>query len=179
MSYPVTLLEHAQSLVEQDERGRPRQADLRRAVSAAYYAVFHEVCIQAGQLTLGKNQLASPIGIAARRSIEHATVRRACLILNDTSQLSKLRTDHDNKTPTSWAKTTTTILTLQEARTNADYDLSQGSNLKQAAASQHIADARTVLNALRATPTSDLEAQDRQIFLIACLVGKLYRPTPR
>lgn len=26
------------------DRGRPRQADLRRAISAAYYALFHALC---------------------------------------------------------------------------------------------------------------------------------------
>jgi uncharacterized protein (UPF0332 family) len=40
MAYPDDLLEQAQHLANR-ERKRPRQASLRRAVSSAYYALFH------------------------------------------------------------------------------------------------------------------------------------------
>lgn len=40
------LLEHAERLLEPDASGSHRQVDLRRAISAAYYAVFHELCAE-------------------------------------------------------------------------------------------------------------------------------------
>lgn len=40
MSFPDDLLEQARHLAKR-ERKRPRQASLRRAVSTAYYALFH------------------------------------------------------------------------------------------------------------------------------------------
>ena len=40
MPFPDHLLEQAQHLANR-ERKRPRQASLRRAVSTAYYALFH------------------------------------------------------------------------------------------------------------------------------------------
>jgi uncharacterized protein (UPF0332 family) len=40
MAYPDDLLEQAQHLAQREPR-RPRQASLRRAVSSAYYALFH------------------------------------------------------------------------------------------------------------------------------------------
>jgi len=40
MPYPDHLLEQAHHLAKR-ERNRPRQASLRRAVSTAYYALFH------------------------------------------------------------------------------------------------------------------------------------------
>ncbi|HQZ68834.1 MAG TPA: hypothetical protein PLY87_27290 [Planctomycetaceae bacterium] len=35
------LLQQAESLARLDQRGAPRQANLRRAVSSTYYALFH------------------------------------------------------------------------------------------------------------------------------------------
>jgi hypothetical protein len=40
MSLATDLLEQARHLLRR-ERRRPRQASLRRAISAAYYALFH------------------------------------------------------------------------------------------------------------------------------------------
>src|SRR5438045_561666 len=40
MSLQGDLIEQAEHLVRR-ERGRPRQASLRRAISSAYYALFH------------------------------------------------------------------------------------------------------------------------------------------
>lgn len=40
---PGWLLRQARELAAKPGRGRPRSADLRRAVSAAYYAVFHSL----------------------------------------------------------------------------------------------------------------------------------------
>jgi hypothetical protein len=42
VSYASDLLEQATALCAADPR-RPKQANLRRAVSSAYYAVFHEL----------------------------------------------------------------------------------------------------------------------------------------
>jgi hypothetical protein len=38
---PQHLLDQAEHLTQRQTVGRPRATDLRRAVSAAYYAVFH------------------------------------------------------------------------------------------------------------------------------------------
>lgn len=38
---PFDLLEAARILALADEQGAPRQANLRRALSTAYYALFH------------------------------------------------------------------------------------------------------------------------------------------
>jgi uncharacterized protein (UPF0332 family) len=40
MAYPEDLLEQAQHLAQREPK-RPKQASLRRAVSSAYYALFH------------------------------------------------------------------------------------------------------------------------------------------
>ena len=62
-------------------RGRPRQTELRRAVSAAYYALFHTLAFSgantlAGSSRAGRNQ---PAWRQAYRSLEHGHARNQCL----------------------------------------------------------------------------------------------------
>ena len=46
MPYPNDLLEQAWHLAKREKR-KPRQASLRRAVSTAYYALFHHLIHEA------------------------------------------------------------------------------------------------------------------------------------
>ena len=49
---PDGLLDHAEKLANA-ERGRPTDVDLRRGISAAYYAVYHELTGQAASHLVG------------------------------------------------------------------------------------------------------------------------------
>jgi hypothetical protein len=49
MSLPADLLAQARRLVSLDPR-RPRQASLRRAISTAYYALFHLLISEASAM---------------------------------------------------------------------------------------------------------------------------------
>jgi len=49
MAYHDDLMEHAIFLSQLNLSGKPRQVDLRRAVSAAYYALFHLLTTEAAQ----------------------------------------------------------------------------------------------------------------------------------
>jgi uncharacterized protein (UPF0332 family) len=49
MAYADELIEHAFALAERNLPNEPNQADLRRAVSAAYYALFHLLTIEAAE----------------------------------------------------------------------------------------------------------------------------------
>lgn len=62
-------------------RGRPRQTELRRAVSAAYYALFHTLALSganalAGSSSTNRNQ---PAWRQAYRALEHGHARNQCL----------------------------------------------------------------------------------------------------
>ena len=60
--------------------GRPRQAELRRAVSAAYYAMFHVLARSCADLLVGVNR-ANRDQVAweqTYRALEHGHVRRQC-----------------------------------------------------------------------------------------------------
>ena len=60
MSLHADLLEQAEQLAQLDPR-RPKQANLRRAVSSAYYALFHLLTSEASALYAGEPGLASRI----------------------------------------------------------------------------------------------------------------------
>jgi hypothetical protein len=58
--------------------GRPRQTDIRRAISASYYGLFHAVVTAAADLVVGQTNRAQPRYGLVYRSIEHKRVRESC-----------------------------------------------------------------------------------------------------
>jgi hypothetical protein len=56
MAYPDDLLQHAIFLSELNMSEEPKQVDLRRAVSAAYYGLFHLLTTDAAQNWKHQNQ---------------------------------------------------------------------------------------------------------------------------
>ncbi len=79
MSLHADLLAQAEQLAQLDLR-RPKQASLRRAVSAAYYALFHLLTSEASAM------YAAEPGLAARinRTLGHGEMKKASsMIAND------------------------------------------------------------------------------------------------
>lgn len=72
MRLPEDLLEQAQHLARREPK-RPRQASLRRAVSTAYYALFHLLISEA---ILNWKRVADREDLA--RMFEHANMKTAC-----------------------------------------------------------------------------------------------------
>jgi hypothetical protein len=105
---PADLIGHAQRLAKPG-RGRPYQADLKRAVSAAYYALFHAVARTAADTLIGATAAhrSSPTWARAYRSLEHRYAKNQCkavasyipAALNDVAdafvQLQELREEAD------------------------------------------------------------------------------------
>src|SRR5947207_6601479 len=50
---PEHLLQQAEKLIGAPTLGQPRQVDIRRAISAAYYALFHAASIEAADNLVG------------------------------------------------------------------------------------------------------------------------------
>ena len=63
------LLDQAERLTTPLGLGAPRQADLRRAISAAYYGVFHAVATEAADEFVGRTQRDSARYALVYRSI--------------------------------------------------------------------------------------------------------------
>jgi hypothetical protein len=114
------LIEQAQHLATR-ERGKPRQVSLRRAISAAYYALFH-LLINEAALRLFPN---SPerLRMQARRAFAHRDMKNACQEIAKPSRLLLplvvLLLEADLKSVAD------IFVELQELRHFADYDLSQ------------------------------------------------------
>jgi uncharacterized protein (UPF0332 family) len=121
VSLAEDLLEQARHLAARDS-GRPRQASLRRAVSAAYYSLFHLIVDDASSFLVRGSRLRPVVA----RSFEHKNVRMAAVAVGDVA-----RRPHGNhwmlpllNSPISidLVEVCDAFVNLQEHRHRADYD---------------------------------------------------------
>jgi uncharacterized protein (UPF0332 family) len=116
------LIEQAEHLAKREPK-KPRQASLRRAVSSAYYAMFH-MLIADGALTLIPNTPAS-LRHQAQRAFIHGEMKKACAQFV-TSPATGIAADLINDPlEEEFNRVAAAFVELQEARHAADYDLSQ------------------------------------------------------
>ena len=101
------LITTARSLTELDPR-QPTQANLRRAVSTAYYAVFHSLAHAAADLLIGRESSAAWHQVY--RALEHGNAKSACQ-----NKQSMQRFPHEIK------EFADAFVALQGARHRADY----------------------------------------------------------
>lgn len=73
---PQHLVELAQTLVNARQAGAPRQANLRRAVSTAYYAIFHALCGAMADMFVPAN--ASETRALFYRALDHGNSKKRC-----------------------------------------------------------------------------------------------------
>ena len=103
------LIETARGLTELSPR-RPRQSNLRRALSTAYYAVFHSLAATVADTLMGRGR--NDAWHQAYRALEHGNAKRAC---QNTQALQEFPPEVQN-----FAKR---FVTLQRTRHRADYAL--------------------------------------------------------
>ena len=80
---PDDLLEIAESLASGrigSQRGRPRQAELRRAISAAYYALFHVLASNCADMLVGARSSTGTRQAWRQtyRALDHGRVKSQC-----------------------------------------------------------------------------------------------------
>jgi len=114
MPFPDHLLEQAQFLTNLDTR-RPRQANLRRAVSAAYYALFHLLTTASVANWKKPRQRA-----ALARAFEHRKMNDAC-----TKTRGKQFPNPHHASVRHLRTVANTFIQLQQFRHTADYDNSK------------------------------------------------------
>ena len=120
---PSHLLEQAEQLVAPPAGGAPRQADLRRAISNAYYAVFHTVISRAADDFIGKTQRQNPRYALVYRSIDHRTLRELCKEIQKPNPTAKLRPYVPKSgLGADLRALAAAVVDLQEKRHLADYD---------------------------------------------------------
>jgi hypothetical protein len=120
---PDHLLEQADRLIAPPGGGAPRQADLKRAISTAYYAVFHAVLTAAADDFVGVTHRSSPRYALLYRSIGHGSLRTLC----EDATKKTISPKYAGYAPTTGfgpdlIALATAVIDLQEKRHSADYD---------------------------------------------------------
>lgn len=116
MSLHADLLEQARHLARREPR-RPTQVSLRRAVSAAYYALFHLLTSEASGIFVRDYALLGLIN----RTFDHAEMSKVSLNFAQGKLPSKL--NGIVPIPTQLRDVAKTFVDLQQARHDADYNL--------------------------------------------------------
>lgn len=145
MAFHDDLLEQAQHLANR-ERKQPRQASLRRAISSAYYALFHLLIAEAvskWKITTQRPQLA--------RIFEHARMNAASeRVLN--VKVFPFTSQHPGVV-VHLKRIATTFSQLYEHRQTADYDTgAQWSRTEVLALIESVAEAFRSMKAIRVEP---------------------------
>ena len=140
---PDHLFEQADKLIT-PQTGRPRQVDIRRAISAAYYAIFHATITAAADQFVGMtNRDESRYGLLYR-SVDHKWLRELCKEVQRSTPSSNFRP----YTPVGGfgadiAAFAAAVVALQAKRHTADYDVMVRMNRSDAVLA--IAEARAAL----------------------------------
>lgn len=122
---PAQLLEQARQLAQQ-ERGRPRQASLRRAISTAYYALFHLLVGEASRsLAKGADKRLSTL---VARAFVHEEMASACRAFASEGLPALITTVYGDpsrqravRVPQALKDVSAAFVALQKARHQADY----------------------------------------------------------
>ena len=141
------LIAAAFDLVETGSRGRPRQANLRRAVSTAYYAMFHCLAACCADLLVGGAgaERSEPAWRQVYRALEHGAARQRCN-----------RRDMVQKFPAEIRQFAERFVAMQQRRHRADYD--PEARYDKDAVLQDIIAAAEAIARLRQVPVKDRRA---------------------
>ena len=124
MAYHDQLLEQARHLATRDVKGRPRQDHLRRAVSTAYYALFHFLVDQSCRMLVGGGGDLEAMRRTIGRAFDHGTMKEVSRGFASGTPKAELR---PAVPPTGISdrvkQTADTFHALQVNRHIADYDL--------------------------------------------------------
>ncbi|MBW3541909.1 MAG: hypothetical protein KY476_16695 [Planctomycetes bacterium] len=157
------LLNQAERLAKLDPR-RPRQTNLRRAVSSAYYAVFHFLVDQSCRNAIGAQHDQSPFRHVLGRAFTHSTMRDACKSFAGGTLKDAVRKGlpASFSTPSSVRSIAKRFVGLQDERHLADYDRTERFNRGDVLTL--VREARMAIAGFTAAPASNERA-----FFLACL----------
>jgi len=113
------LLEQASHLASREPK-KPRQASLRRAVSAAYYSLFHLLLYEATHRFFPNEP--EDLRARASRAFSHGEARTVCEMFSSGTGIKDLTSD---PLEPQLIDVAASFVQLQEARHQADYDLTE------------------------------------------------------
>lgn len=138
-------LETSKALVD-NNGGNPSQADIRKAISCAYSAVFHALACEAADMLVGKpiEGRSNKAWVEVYRGLGHGTCQDAC------------RKSKNIDFPDGIANFAGAFVQLQDARKRADYDPIARPSSEIARFCGRLA--RNAIDALRSVPDYDKTA---------------------
>lgn len=120
---PEHLLEQADRLVAQPAHGAPRQADLKRAISNAYYALFHAILTRAADDVAGSSNRHTARYALVYRSVQHRKLSDLCSEIVKPNLKQKYAVfEPQGGFGQEINAVATAVVELQEKRESADYD---------------------------------------------------------
>lgn len=164
MSLYDDFLEQADHLARRDPR-RPKQASLRRAISAAYYALFHLLVKEATAALVSDPKLRQLVP----RSFDHSEMKQGCRPFAAGALPDHLKAITAPAVPTDLKKVAEEFIEMQQKRHAADYNVSQ-----VFLRADTVADIQRVRYAFEAW----LRVRDQQIavvFLVNLLLGSKWK----
>ena len=133
---------------------KPRQADLRRAVSTAYYALFHAMAKDAADMLVGVGQnRPDKAWTHTYRSLQHGEAKSACEAVRNLNFPNTIKSCAD------------AFVALQQKRHEADYDPDY--RVLRAHALDAIQQAEDAIRKLR-----ESSKRDRRAFAVQVLMKK-------
>ena len=160
---PDHLLEQAERLIASPSVGPPRQVDLRRAISSAYYAIFHATLTALADEMVGALHRGTPRYALVHRSIGHRDLKDLCLTLSKSTPAPRFSA----LVPSGFFGQdflvySGAVVALQNERHRADYDV--GARYVTSSARSAIAQSRRGVTAFRS-----IEASRKKLFLTLLL----------
>jgi hypothetical protein len=157
------LLEQAVRLAKLDAK-KPKQANLRRAISSAYYALFHMLVDEACRVQVGAQHNQAPYRHVLGRAFAHAVMKDACKSFGG----GTLKKGVAKGLPGSFAipaeirELAETFVDLQEWRHLADYDLTERFKRSDVLSLIHLVEDRI-------QAFGQLASSNEKRFFLACL----------
>jgi hypothetical protein len=169
MSLHEDLLEHAFQLARLDPR-RPKQVNLRRAVSASYYALFHLLTTEASRLYANDFELHARLN----RTYNHVEMRKVSTFFANSKVPKALQPlTGGYVTPAELQNVADLFVKLQQARHEADYDLLR--DFSRGEALLHAERARDAFADWEKVKKTD----DARLYLACFLLWKRWDEEPR
>lgn len=110
---PLDLIRTASRLAKSGGSRKPRQSDLKRAISTAYYAMFHALCRNCADCLIGgtNSDRSAPAWRQAYRAVGHGYAKSQCM-----------KNEVIRRFPNEVQDFATLFHSLQAKRHSADYD---------------------------------------------------------
>jgi len=143
---PLDFTRAARDLVDSVGGGRPREVNLRRAVSTTYYALFHCLADCCANMLAGSVQAnrSHPAWRQTYRALQHTTARNRC------------RRDTINRFPADIRNFAKLFVSMQVKRHSADYD--PGAKFLKSDVIQDIDESEDAIKRFSEVPRADRRA---------------------